>query len=61
MRAWRAVAGLAGVLGASVLIFVLMFAVVPRLGMWRDGALQLIGILATVGSLALSDTVRKSD
>ena len=42
-------------LGGTILALILLVFVVPRLGMWRDLALMVIGIAASVGTIAAKE------
>ena len=47
-------------LGGTILALILLVFVVPRLGMWRDLALMIIGIAASVGTMAAKEENRNS-
>ena len=46
-------------IGGTILALIFLFFVVPRLGMWRDLALMIIGIAASVGTMAAKEENRK--
>ena len=47
-------------LGGTILALILLVFVVPRLGMWRDVALMIIGIAASVGTMAAKEENRNN-
>lgn len=47
-------------LGGTILALILLVLVVPRLGMWRDLALMVIGIAASVGTMAAREEKRNN-
>jgi UPF0716 family protein affecting phage T7 exclusion len=47
-------------LGGTILALILLVFVVPRLGMWRDLALMIIGIVASVGTMAAKEENRNN-
>ena len=47
-------------LGGTILALILLVFVVPRLGMWRDVALMIIGIAASVGTMAAKEEKRNN-
>jgi len=46
-------------IGGTILALIFLAFVVPRLGMWRDLALMIIGIAASVGTMAAKEENRK--
>jgi UPF0716 family protein affecting phage T7 exclusion len=47
-------------LAGTILALILLVFVVPRLGMWRDLALMVIGIAASVGTMAAKEENRNN-
>ena len=47
-------------LGGTILALILLVFVVPRLGIWRDLALMVIGIAASVGTMAAKEEKRNN-
>jgi len=47
-------------LGGTILALILLVFVVPRLGVWRDLALIVIGIAASVGTMAAKEENRNN-
>jgi hypothetical protein len=47
-------------LGGTILVLILLVFVVPRLGMLRDLALMIIGIAASVGTMAAREENRNN-
>ena len=47
-------------LASTILALILLVFVVPRLGMWRDLALMIIGIAASVGTMAVKEENRNN-
>ena len=47
-------------LGGTILALILLVFVVPRLGMWRDLALIVIGLAASVGTMAAKEENRNN-